>query len=170
MITQKELKELLHYDPETGIFTRLKSVSSGARKGDIAGHSTGNGYLQIGIKGRYYRAHRLAWLYMTGEWPKDQIDHINHIRTYNRWVNLREATNQENHKNQTLKSTNTSGVCGVYFRNDTLKWAAFIWVNDKPTNLGSFTDKFEAICARKASENKYGYHANHGTNKVFNRF
>ena len=159
MITQKELRETLHYNPETGVFTWRKS-RAGVGVGSCAGTKNANGYIIICCYGKLYRAHRLAWLYMTGEWPKDQVDHENHIRHDNRWENLREATRQENHKNRSMYKNNTSGVTGVYW--DKGKWKAYIRVDEKDKNLGRFTDKFEAICARKSGDNKYGYHENHG--------
>jgi len=163
ILTQKELKELLHYNPETGIFTWIKIKGSSNRTiGCVAGHNNGNGYLSIMINGKTHKAHRLAWLYMTKKWPKDQIDHDNHIRHDNRWVNLFEATNQDNQKNSTKYKNNTSGVTGIGWVERLLKWRARISVNDRLVHLGVFTDKFEAICARKSANNKYGFHANHG--------
>ena len=113
MITQKELKDLLHYDPETGVFTWLKSGKGRKANGETRGLT--NGYFTIRINWRQYKAHRLAWLYVYGVWPKGQIDHINHNTTDNRIANLREVTNQENHRNMSLSKNNTSGVTGVYW-------------------------------------------------------
>ena len=162
MITQSELKEMLHYNPETGIFTRLISVAPNARAGDIAGCNTSVGYISIYVKNKKYAAHRLAWLYMTGEFPKHGTDHINHIKDDNRFVNLREATQRENCKNQSMRIDNTSGVTGVFWRKDVNKWRARIEVNQDTVCLGSHVDKFEAICARMSANNKYGFHENHG--------
>jgi len=161
MITQKELKKLLHYDPLTGLFIRLKATK-GARVGDIAGGKEPNGYIRISVQGRRYLAHRLAWLYMTGEWPKEFIDHDDRIRDNNKWLNLNEATNQENQRNQKLLKSNTSGVTGVVFHKDRGKWSARIRITGKYLTLGYFTDKFEAICSRMSSNNKYNFHENHG--------
>ena len=162
MITQKQLKKLLHYNHNTGIFTRIKRTSNSVKVGDIAGWNDSNGYIKISVQNKSYRAHRLAWLYMTGKWPKDKIDHINHICDDNRWVNLREATNQENNKNASLSKANTSGISGVSWDKQADKWRAQIGANSKSVRLGLFVDKFEAVCARKSAENKYGYHSNHG--------
>jgi len=162
MITQQELKELLSYNSKTGIFTWLVSLSNRVKIGGVAGSPDSNGYSVIKVRGRRYYAHRLAWLYMTGARPKS-IDHINHDRADNRIINLREATQQENMRNSTLRKDNTSGVCGVYQRKDMNKWQALIVAEGKILHLGYFTDKFEAICARKSAGNKYGYHANHGS-------
>ena len=137
MITQERLKELLDYNPETGLFTWL--VSKGTRREDgIAGSLHPEGYWQIGIDGKLYKAHRLAWLYMTGEWPKDQIDHINGIRDNNRFINLREATQAENHQNRALNANNVSGYPGVSWHKRDCKWQGHITLDGKQKHLGYF--------------------------------
>ena len=114
MLTQKQLKEILHYDPETGIFTWLVSPAYNIKAGRIAGGKNNtNSYVYIKIKRQLFSVHRLAHLYMTGTWPKDQVDHVDHIRDNNKWRNLREVTRTENHKNHTLNINNSSGVAGV---------------------------------------------------------
>ena len=160
MINQKALKEILSYDPETGGFIWLIAPANCMKAGDAAG-TLDRGYVQIGIKGKLYRAHRLAWLITYGEWPRE-LDHINHIRDDNRIANLREVTRQENCKNRSPSKRNKSGVCGVCWNKASNKWLAMICVNSKNTYLGAFIDKFEAICARKSAENKHDYHTNHG--------
>ena len=161
ILAQKEIKEILDYNPDTGEFRWLISPSTNVSIGDIAGCNK-RGYISIRRNRKTYYAHRLAWVIMTGEWPEHQIDHINHNPSDNRWCNLREATNQENHKNQSLRKDSKSGVCGVIWRKKTQKWSAQIKIH-KQIHLGVFTDKFEAICARKSAENKFGYHSNHGS-------
>jgi len=96
MVTHSELKTILHYDPKTGIFTWKIKISKKTLIGSIAGHLGHKGYIKIVIKGKGYRANRLAWFYMTGEWPENLVDHVNRIRNDNRWVNLRDITNKEN--------------------------------------------------------------------------
>ena len=164
MVTQEELKELLHYNPDTGIFTRIASRGS-VKAGYIAGCLDKDGYITIKINCKTYKAHRLAWFYVHGKWPKHKIDHINHVRADNRIANLRCATCRENNKNSSLRKDNTSGVCGVCWYRPKKKWASQIMVNGMNVCLGYFTDKFEAICARKSADNKHGYHANHGSPK-----
>ena len=162
MLTQDRLKELLRYDSDTGVFTWRVTSGNGIAIGDKAGFTRPNGAIYINLRGRRYMAHRLAWLYVHGEWPEHDIDHIDHDPSNNRIVNLRSVTHQENGKNQSLSKLNKSGVSGVSFHKQTGKWTAQIFNNRKRIYLGVFVDKFIAICARKSAENKYGYHANHG--------
>lgn len=161
ILTQKLLKRIFKYNKETGKFTKL-FTSGSTRKGDIAGTTQKNGYIQIEINKKGYKAHRLAWLYVKGYFPKEQIDHINHVRSDNRFLNLRECTNAENAKNNSKHKNNTSGFVGVNFRGDVGMWQARICVNGKRVNLGCFSSKIEAINARKNANVKYGYHKNHG--------
>ena len=161
MILQKELKKLLHYDSATGIFTRKIKTANCVSVGDIAGCTKKDGYVYIYADGNRYLAHRLAWFYVYGVWPK-QIDHINHIRSDNRIVNLRDTPQHENCKNQSIAKDNKSGVTGVYFGNTRKLWYAEIRVNRKKHHLCTSKDKFEAICCRMSANNKYGFHENHG--------
>lgn len=158
MLTQERLKELLHYNPDTGIFTWIDLKTKRRKLNPVAGFSD-KGYIRIDIGKDKYRAHRLAWLYVYGEWPKKDIDHINHIRSDNRIENLRDVTAQQNHNNRSATKRSKSGVNGVSFEG---KWRARIYVDKKQVNLGVFYDLFEAICVRKSAENRYGYHKNHG--------
>lgn len=176
ILTQKYLKECVHYNPKTGVFTwkerprehfKNDSTAKGwntRRSGTKAGNL--HEYWQIRINYMYYYHHRLAFLYMTGKWPKDQVDHINHDRADNRWINLREATGQENHKNEIFRKTNTSGFTGVSHCKRYNKWTTRIMVNGKYKNLGYFDDKQDAIKARKTANIKYGFHENHGKKQV----
>ena len=150
MFTQKELKRVLRYDPETGEFTWKVSKGT-AHAGSVAGHLHSDGYTHIGINGKIYKAHRLAWLYVHGKWPKDQIDHINHVRNDNRISNLREASNKDNGLNQKLHKTNSSGVSGVYPHTPG-RWKSSIMKNGKLKHLGHFDSFKEAVAARKSAE------------------
>jgi len=161
MITQERLKEALYYDPEIGIFTWLISGVGSAKAGVTAGYRNDSGYILLEIDCKAYRVHRLAWFYTHGEWPI-QIDHINHIKNDNRLINLRSVTHRENGINQSIHSSNTSGITGVCWCKSKNKWIARIHVHGKQCNLGAYKDKFEAICARKSAEFKYGFHENHG--------
>ena len=161
-LTQERLKEVLHYSRETGIFTWLITANrNGAAIGDEAGWLRDNGYRMIAINGVDYRAHRLAWFYIYGEWP-EQIDHKDHIRRHN-WIdNLRDVSSSENGKNQSIPKRNKSGIIGVRWHAQKCKWHAQIGVDMKKIHLGYFTCIEDAAEARKEAEIKYGFHENHG--------
>lgn len=165
MITQNELKEILEYDKETGQFKWIVSTGR-VKKGNIAGTIAKNGYIKINLKkfGSPKLAHRLAWLYMTGEFPAEQIDHINHIRNDNRWCNLRSVTRSENFKNKHRQTNNTSGVTGVSWNKNDKRWNSRISFDGEVINLGLFKQFHEAVNARKNAEVLYGYHKNHAKN------
>ena len=139
MITQQELIDILQYDPNTGEFRWKVDCSTKCRKGAIAGSYTGHGYRRIRIDKKEYRAHRLAWLYMTGNWPKDQLDHINGIRDDNCWTNLREASHSENAQNRKC--------AGVTLDKRHNKWQAKIGIGKKYKHIGLYTTKEEAHAA-----------------------
>lgn len=166
MITQELLKELYSYNEDTGLFTRIKAGKGFPFKlGTIAG-GTSNGYVNIKVKNKKYSAHRLVWLYMYGHFPDGVIDHINHDGTDNRLCNLRVVTHKDNVKNQRLNKSNKSGHCGVTWKKSHSKWVANIKDNGKQIRLGLFTNKADAITARKEAEIKYEYHPNHGKDRL----
>jgi hypothetical protein len=106
-LTAERLRELIHYDAATGNFTRLVATSRIPR-GAVAGRGTHTYYWRISVDGREYKAHRLAWLWMTGKWPLFFIDHINMDKADNRWCNLREATKAQNMVNTGRRANNSS--------------------------------------------------------------
>jgi len=106
-------------------------------------------------------SHRLAFYYVLG-WCPEEVDHINHVRDDNRWINLRAASKQENHRNRKLDTNNKSGFNGVTWYKNYSKWLACIGIGGKQINLGYFENKDDAIAARKAANIKYGFHPNHG--------
>lgn len=162
-ITQSELKEAIHYEPETGLFFwRSNRANNKIKIGDIAGSITFKGYITISVKNTQYRAHHLAWFYIHGEWPIDRLDHINQIRCDNRILNLREVNNSENLKNKTRYKNNTTGISGVYWHSRDEVWQPKINLDGRQVHLGYFNDFFEACCARKSAEVKFEYHENHG--------
>lgn len=161
MICADELREILTYDNMTGVFTR-RVMAGHIKAGSIAGNPDKDGYLRVCLKGGYYKCHRLAWLYMYGEWPDGEVDHINGIRTDNRVSNLRVVSRKENMKNAACPKTNTSGFIGVTWDKSRSKWAAKIMVDQKCLNLGRFDSIDEAISARQEAELKYAFHQNHG--------
>ncbi len=153
-LTQKRLQELFTYEADTGIFIRKST-----RKVATSLH---NGYVRIFIDYKEYRAHRLAYLYMTGEFPTGIVDHINHCKTDNRWSNLRVVSHQENCKNMSLYKTNRSGSVGIYFHSRDKIWTACIYVDGKKKHLGCFSNKDDAINARAQANIVHSYHLNHG--------
>ena len=162
-LTQAELKDLLSYDPETGIFTWASgNMFFGRRAGWVEPH----GYRRIKLKRKNYYAHRLAHLYMNGAFPENEVDHENQDRSDNKWSNIsRCVTKQENKRNNSLRSDSTSGICGVTFHKQTKKWSARIKVGSRLKYLGLFATKEDAGLAREEANIEYGYHLNHGVTK-----
>jgi len=158
--TQKRLKELFTYDPETGHLIRLKKVSANTNIGDVVGSKT-NGYLNVAVDSKRYLVHRIIFIYVTGKAP-NEIDHINGIKDDNRWVNLRSVTKQENLQNQKRAKNNKSGYTGVHWSRLNKKWRAVIWAEGTQKHIGLYHDIREAIKARKAKEFEYNFHTNHG--------
>ena len=144
MITQARLKELFSYNPDTGNFTVLQNRKGSAKKiGDILGSKNKAGYLEADIDGKRYYLHRLAYLYMTGSFPQEHIDHCNRNKDDNSWKNLRIVTHQENMQNEnSIRKHNTLGYRGVYKRKD--KFGAKIVHNKKQIHLGFFNTVEEA--------------------------
>ena len=174
MITQDYLKSILEYDKATGIFvwkSRPESMFKSKNAFAVwnkryAGKPAGtlkndSGYLIISINKQMFRSHRLAWLYVYGVMPENQIDHINGVRHDNKFCNLRDTKQGENHKNKRLLSTNKTGFHGI----TTVKSGKFrvkAWDNNKQFHLGYFASLEDAVMARKAFEASHGFHENHG--------
>ncbi len=160
--TAEYLRSALHYEPETGVFTWLVRRAIGTPAGSFAGSiHAATGYAGIKIKGRRYLAHRLAWLYMTGEWPSHQIDHINLKKSDNRWCNLREATHGQNICNQAGYAE--SGLKGAYYKGDAYRsrpWFSAINLGGVIRHLGYFSTPEEANAAyAKAAADNFGHFA-----------
>ena len=163
-LTAARLREVLDYDPETGVFRwRERKNKNGDGRGlwklkrDVGTYSM-KGYLTVEIGGRNYQSHRLAWLHVTGKWPKDQIDHINGIRDDNRFLNLREATAFENTRNAKAKKNNKTGLKGVSRRqriSGTFVFVARIHLENKRVHLGCFKTAEEASRAYIESARKH---------------
>ena len=150
-LTQKRLKELLHYDPETGVFT-WKVVRPSIKIGDAAGCKTKRGYMQVSVDGKRYLVHRLCWLYEKGYLPEHDIDHIDRVKYHNQVSNLREVSRQCNLRNTGNQSNNTSSVNGVSWDKTNMMWMAAIRVNRKYRFLGRYKSFCDAVCARLAGE------------------
>lgn len=153
-ITHARLKELLSYDSDTGIFTRRVRTSNRIQVGDVAGTLTNFGYVSITLDRARYQAHRLAWLYVYGRWPAQDIDHINRLKSDNRIANLRDVSRQVNMLNIDLQTNNTSGVTGVSWHKATNKWRAEITLEGAQKHLGLFDSFDDAVAVRKAVEMK----------------
>ena len=145
-LTAERLRELLDYNPETGIFT-WKKKNRKRDVGDIAGSRAGEDYYQISIDYGTYRRGRLAWFYVYGEWPPIEIDHINGIRDDDRIANLRLSSAMENKWNQGKHRNNTSGYKGVIFDPRMGMWRAQIRFNRKRYYLGWFDSPEKAYAA-----------------------
>lgn len=130
--------------------------------GTRAGSLTTRGYVNIGLEGRLYKAHRIAWCLHYGAWPTRNIDHINGSGADNRIANLRDVPQAENCRNSAMSRRNTSGICGVYWNDAIQKWTASIYEGGRQKHLGVFLDKSAAQAARAAAEERLGYHSNHG--------
>ena len=161
MIEHDELKRILDYNKDTGVFTWKVAINNRIKKDGSAGTLGKMGYKCISIYCKRYLAHRLAWFYITGEWPKGHMDHENHVRDDNRFCNLRVVTRTENNRNMLKSKRNTSGITGVNWDKNISRWRARIHVN-KNIELGMYNCLLDAACARKSAENRYGYHKNHG--------
>lgn len=142
------LKKLLAYDQSSGLFSWRVSRGGSAQAGAVAGSLDSKGYLQIKVAGRLYLAHRLAWLYVYGEFPDGHLDHIDRNPKNNSIANLRICSRSENHQNLGLRATNTSGVTGVAWIKRSERWLAYINVNGARRRLGLFANKADAVAAR----------------------
>jgi len=155
-LTQKDLMSILEYNKDTGIFKWTKSIGSRSVVGEKAGCMS-EGYVKIKIYGKKYFAHRLAWLFIEGYFPENEIDHINRNPSDNRWVNLRHVGRLCNIRNSGKRKDNSSGVTGVSWDRSNGKWVVQIGVNNKRIRLGFYKDLSSAVFARWLAEKKYGF-------------
>lgn len=153
-----ELKRIMKYDPLTGEFIRTIDHSSRAKAGAVAGSVVSDGYRQICVLGKVYRAHRLAWLYAYGYMPNETVDHINRNRSDNRLSNLRLATKKQNAENIKLRNDNVTGYKGVSWRASHTKWEAKIQHNKKTLHLGFFDSPKEASAAYQTAAKEHFTH------------
>ncbi len=152
-MTAERLRQLLRYDQGTGVFTWLVRLGSQARVGSVAGTIYKNGRRYITIERKRYFAHRLAWLYVHGSWPAEQIDHVNLDRDDNRIINLREATSKQNSGNKPVLRSNRLGIKGVCLKNN--KYRARIRVDGVLIHLGYFASPEDASAAYASAAVKH---------------
>lgn len=179
-MTQERLKEYLDYSADTGAFQAkarkredFTTNSLWKRNQNEAGRTVGcsnnQGYVAIHVDGKYYTAHRLAWLWVHGEWPpypQFEIDHINGNRGDNRICNLRKVTKSENQRNGARRVNNRSGVTGVNWVRSKRRWIARIWDGPHHKYLGQFENLDDARIARLKAERELGYSNRHGRRKT----
>lgn len=154
-LTADRVRELFNYDSHTGLLSRRVSrkIKNPSTK---IGWKTKEGYLRLSIDKRCYYAHRIIWLWITGYWPNNEIDHINCQHDDNRIVNLREVDSRMNKENlRGPRSDNKCGLLGVHLRNDTNKYEAKIKAGDKRISLGSFKNKEDAYNAYLSAKRKH---------------
>lgn len=176
--SQDYLKECLTYFPETGKLywkarpqTHFKSINtfkiwnSKFSGKETSTYTCGSGYPSIRLDNRKYSTHRVIWKLVYGEDPED-IDHINGNKLDSRLINFRSVSHQENHKNQKKPKNNSTGTVGIYWNKALEKWQAKICVFYKQKHLGYFDNFEKAVAVRKAAELEYGYHPNHGKERV----
>jgi hypothetical protein len=167
IVSPDMLRQLLDYDPDTGLFvwrsragqkswnTRYAGTRAFANR-DKHGYQTGT------LLGLRFFAHRIAWAHVYRAWPSDEIDHVNHDRSDNRIANLRPVDRTENRRNISRNQNNKSGVCGVHWASHVQKWIAQISVGGAKMYLGCYADLQDAARARKDAETGYAFHPNHG--------
>ena len=154
ILTQARLHFLFDYSPITGQLTRKVKIKN-QPAGNLVGSLCTGGYLQRSIDNKLHLVHRLVWLYVHGVWPTGQIDHINHIKSDNRIINLRDVSCAQNHQNRARKTKSASGYLGVTWHKRDKRWQAHIEVNGKSTNLGLFQNLDDAVAARQQAEILY---------------
>ena len=155
-ITREEALQLIEPNFETGkLYWKVRRGGPAIKGGEVG--SFVGGYLKVKLKGKSYPVHRIMWLLAYGEHPDRFVDHINGDRVDNRLCNLRLVTKAENAKNRLATKGSKSGLNGVTWRKDNLKWRAYIRWDNNLEHLGSYDDFFEAVCARKSAEVRYNY-------------
>lgn len=176
----ERLREMFDYDASTGNLTwkarPVSHFSDGCQSADlickrINARLSGKlglhcvdtkGYRHGRIFGHGVRAHRVIFAMVTGSWPQGEIDHVNGVRTDNRFENLRDVSRITNMRNAKLSSRNNSGFVGVHWRKDRRRWQARIHFDGKTHSLGHYCDIKAAVKSRKAAEVENGFHVNHG--------
>jgi hypothetical protein len=156
-LTQEKIKEYLHYNPVSGVFTWIKNKGR-AKKGDECSTKDKLGYYRIFFDRRGYGLHEIAHLYMTGKFAKGHVDHIDRNPSNNKWENLRDASYVTSGRNKGLSKRNKSNIVGVY-KHTNGKWCATLRVNGISKYFGIYKKKVDAVIARRLGEIKYNYDA-----------
>jgi len=161
-LSATRLREVISYDPETGLFRWERPTSNRVAVGEIAGClSSTLGYIVVRVDGHMHQAHRLAFLWMTGRYPRGLVDHINRDRTDNRWINLREADYSQNAANSAKHTDNSLGFKGVHIHQQTGRYRAQLAVRGKRVSLGLFDTAEQAHAAYlEAARAHFGAYAN----------
>jgi hypothetical protein len=174
LLTFEEAYRILNYDCFTGEIRwsgnrsdldYMSKQNIDKHLGKHARRVDGNGYIKIQIKGKNYKAHRLAWLMTYEKWPDGEVDHIDGNGLNNRIENLRDVTKSQNQRNRRINKASTTGVTGVCFHKVKKKYEVSIKSNGRQVYVGAFKTIEEAAAARKAANEQYGYHPLHGTVK-----
>jgi len=153
-LTVERLKELLAYDATTGEFHWIDDRGNNRMKGKRAGTVNSRGYRVIEIDSKAHREHRLAWLYVTGNWPEHELDHRDLNKLNNRFDNLRPATRSQNTSNKPVQKNSKTGVRGVN-RRENGKFRAYVGVHGKRINVGQYDTIEEAQAAYVAAAREY---------------
>ena len=160
-ITQELLKELFDYREDGNLIRKRSTGGNGNTAGKKLGWLDQTGYIHTKVKGKFFRLHRLIYMYHHGELP-EQLDHINRNKLDNRIENLRPADGFENASNRKLFKNNTSGCKGVGYRKSTNKWFVYVNIKNKRKNIGSFDDlELAELVAIEARDKYHGFFANH---------
>ena len=157
-MTHTEAVKYFRYNKITGDLS-WRLDKGRAKAGHIVKTVTTKGYLIVGFNGKRYKVHRVAWLLTFKEFPPEQIDHINGVTSDNRLINLRAATNTQNHQHGRVRSDTPTSVKGISWVKARGNWECYIHVGKK-INLGQFAEWWDALCARKSAENQYNWFAN----------
>lgn len=154
-LTAEQVRAILRYEPDTGLIYWISGGRWNRLAGTVAGTRHPNGYTRIQLLKQLHYAHRLAWLYMTGAWPADEIDHVDNNPGNDRWSNLRPATSHQNKGNARRPRDNTSGVKGVSFDTRSGRWEAYTTRNSKKKSIGLFDNLEDAAEARRQEGERY---------------
>ena len=154
-LTHDRLLSIIKYLPETGEMVNIVPRKNSKCVGEKLGARSGNGQIMLSVDGRAYQMHRLAWFWMTGEWPKNLIDHKDRDPTNNKWSNLRESDRAQNGHNANKKRNNTTGITGIWYCKKRKKYIAEIFVRGVKISLGASEDKQVAAELRAEAEKKY---------------